>query len=130
MKNLLKCLLLLVSVGFISAKDCSKDEGAPCGNQWKIASVKWVLSHDSLKVDGKKVVLVGKITKKQDEDTYFLNDGTGTIELDSDINLPVGQEVVVHGRIDYAFFGERRTQFNVHAWRLASEPGHMHYHKK
>lgn len=144
MTKLIHSLLVLVGFGFISAfaeecpvtkcekspcaTKCPSDKvcyQAPCGNPWKIASVKWVLSHDKWAVDGKKIVLIGKVVKKDDEDTYFLDDGTGLIELDSDIALPVGKRVVVHGKIDYAFFGERNTQFNVTEWRLESKPGKL-----
>jgi len=125
MKNLLKLLLVLVSVSFISAKDCCKGDGSD-----KITTIKWIKAHQSWAADDKHVVVIGKVVKKGDEDTYFLEDGTGRIELDSDIKLPVGKQIVVHGNIDYAFLGERRTQLNVTSWRLSSTPGRGHHKTK
>jgi len=69
------------------------------------------------------VVLLGKITQKIDGDTYILNDGTGVIELDSDIELPVGKNIVVRGLIDQAWlnFGvsdQGNVEIEVKSWRL------------
>lgn len=134
MKKLIYSVLVLVGFSLVSgmAKECSSEKCCtqdPDCNQWKIATVKWVNSKESWKTDDKEVVLIGKIVKKQDEDTYLLDDGTGVIELDSDLALPEGKRVVVHGRIDYAFIGERATEFNVRAWRLESQPGKLNYKK-
>jgi uncharacterized protein YdeI (BOF family) len=75
---------------------------------------------DSRDVDDKWVVLIGKVTKQVDEDTYVLDDGTGTILLDvdeDDIQLPVGKRVVVRGHIDEAYWDIGELELNVDSWR-------------
>jgi len=96
----------------------------PDSNKWHITTVKWIKgTHNSLKDDERYVVLLGKITQKIDGDTYILNDGTGVIELDSDIELPVGKNIVVRGLIDQAWlnFGvsdQGNVEIEVKSWRL------------
>lgn len=110
-----------VVAGSCSASPYDKD---PDSNKWHITTVKWIKgTHNSLKDDERYVVLLGKITKKIDGDTYILNDGTGTIELDSDIELPVGKNIVVRGLIDQAWLNigisdHDNVEIEVKSWRF------------
>lgn len=96
----------------------------PDSNKWKVTSINWVRQNENdLDKDYKFVALVGKVTQKLDDDTYLFSDGTGTLELDSDIDLPVGKEIVVRGEIDQAFLHIGPLEINVDSWRPASKPG-------
>lgn len=112
--------LTLVGVSALNAGDntaCSQS-GSPCSNKDRVTSIRWIESvqHD-LDADDCYVVLVGKITKKYKDETYFFTDGTGTIQLDSEIDLPVGKNIVVRGRIDQAFLSVGKLEVEVSSWR-------------
>jgi len=108
-------------LGFMT---CLKaDHQDPDTNKYKIASVAWIKEHsesDRKDIDDKYLVLIGKVTDRIDEDTYRLNDGTGTILLDVDedeIELPVGKRVVVRGKVDEAYWDIGELELNVKTWR-------------
>lgn len=116
---ILTALLTLSGVSALNAGDASICNGkSPCSNKDKVTSIRWIESvqHD-LDADDCYVVLVGKITEKYKDETYFFTDGTGTIQLDSDIDLPVGKNIVVRGRIDQAFLSIGRLEVEVSSWR-------------
>ncbi len=116
-------VLLAVTVGLRAGEVC-KGCSDPEGNKWKVTSIKWIKANeDDLDKDNKFVALVGKVTKQHDSDTYFFTDGTGTIELDSDIKLPVGETIVVRGRIDQAFLHIGPLEVNVDSWRHGGKEG-------
>jgi uncharacterized protein YdeI (BOF family) len=100
-----------------------KYDADPDSNKWHITTVKWIKgTHNALKDDERYVVLLGKVSKKVDGDTYLFNDGTGTIELDSDIDLPVGKSIVVRGILDQAWLNAGVSDFGnveieVKSWR-------------
>ncbi len=119
-KFILSVSVLTLILGF--AFHAKADHNDPDSNKWKIASVRWIQDNcdkDSKDVDAKHVVLIGKVTDQIDEDTYMLNDGTGSIVLDVDegIELPVGKRVVVRGEIDEAFWDIGKLEVNVKSWR-------------
>ena len=104
-------------------KSCPQGE-CPDSNKWKVTTVRWIQDHENdLDTDYKFVALVGKVTKQHDGDTYFFTDATGTIELDSDIKLPVGENIVVRGEIDQAFLHIGPLELNVESWRHVSKKG-------
>ncbi|MCC7518952.1 MAG: NirD/YgiW/YdeI family stress tolerance protein [Verrucomicrobiae bacterium] len=111
---------LLLGAQGVRAGTYDKD---PDSNKWHITTVKWIKStHNALKDDERYVVLIGKITKKIDGDTYLLNDDTGIIELDSDIELPVGKSIVVRGILDQAWLNAGASDYGnveieVKSWR-------------
>jgi uncharacterized protein YdeI (BOF family) len=127
--NLLLTLALLgvfvivqnLLAGGVKATKYDKD---PDSNKWHITTVKWIKgTHNALKHDDRYVVLIGKITKKLDGDTYLLDDDTGIIELDSDIELPMGKYIVVRGLIDQAWLNMGTSDYGnveieVKSWRF------------
>jgi uncharacterized protein YdeI (BOF family) len=102
----------------------TKYDKDPDSNKWHITTVRWIKgTHNDLKNDDRYVVLIGKITKKIDGDTYLLNDDTGTVELDSDIELPQGKYIVVRGVIDQAWLNMDTSDYDgveieVKSWRF------------
>lgn len=101
----------------------SRYDQDPDANKWHITTVKWIKgTHNALKDDERYVVLLGKITKKIDGDTYLFQDDTDVIELDSDIVLPVGKNIVVRGLIDQAWLNigvsdHGNVEIEVKSWR-------------
>lgn len=113
-KQLLTLALLATLVG--SASVNAGD--SPCSNKDRVTSIRWIESVDSdLDQDDTYVVLVGKITQKYKDETYFFTDGTGTIQLDSEIDLPIGKTIVVRGHIDQAFLDVGKLEVEVKSWR-------------
>ncbi|MDX2226868.1 MAG: NirD/YgiW/YdeI family stress tolerance protein [Verrucomicrobiae bacterium] len=119
-------LLTLALMGFAlttSGLTAGSLTGDPDNNKWKITTVQWIKgTKNQLKDDDRYAVLIGKVTKKIDGDTYLFNDGTGTIELDSDIDLPVDSNIVVRGHIDQAWLGfgisdYDNVELEVKSWR-------------
>ena len=85
-----------------------------------VTSIAWIVARDKdddIGVDDRYAVLVGKVTEKYKDETYFFNDGTGTIQLDSEAKLPVGTTIVVRGHIDQAFLGIGKLELDVDSWR-------------
>ncbi len=96
----------------------------PASDKWHLTSVSWIQAHENdLDRDDTAVAVVGKVTEKHSSHVYFFQDGTGTIELDSDIDLPVGKAIVVRGRIDQAFLHIGPLQINVDSWRPVGRYG-------
>ena len=117
MKKSLFAFLTLVSLLGTAALKANE---TPDDNKYHIASVRWIEAKDKaddLDADDRYVVLVGKITSKYKDETYVFTDGTGTIQLDSEIELPVGKKVVVRGHVDQAFLGIGKLEVEVDSWR-------------
>jgi uncharacterized protein YdeI (BOF family) len=121
-KFILACSALCVMLGIASPSLADKND--PDSNKWKIASVRWIRDHaesDHKDIDDKYLVVIGRITDKIDEDTYRLDDGTGAIliEVDEDeiADLPVGQRVVIRGKVDEAYWDIGELELNVESWR-------------
>jgi uncharacterized protein YdeI (BOF family) len=85
-----------------------------------VSSIRWIQERDKdddIGVDQRYVVLVGKVTKVIKDNVYLFSDGTGTIQLDSDVKLPVGESIVVRGEIDQAFLGIGDLEVDVQSFR-------------
>jgi uncharacterized protein YdeI (BOF family) len=120
--TLLSLLAFVLALGLSPLLKAEK--GDPDSNKWKVATVEWVKrssDSDHRDIDDKWVVLIGRVTQQVDEDTYILDDGTGTILLDVEdediIQLPVGKRVVVRGHVDEAYWDIGELELNVHSWR-------------
>ena len=108
------CILSLVGTSMRAS-----DEN-PNNTKDHVSSVAWVQERDKaddIGVDDRYVVLVGKVTSKYKDETYIFSDGTGTIQLDSEIKLPIGVPIVVRGNIDQAFLGIGKLEVDVTSWR-------------
>ena len=63
---------------------------------------------------------MGRVIKKIGEETYWFTDGTGRLRLDSeDFELPIGQRLVIGGRIDQAYLGFGHLEVDVRNWHAA-----------
>jgi uncharacterized protein YdeI (BOF family) len=100
-----------------------KASEAPESNKYHITTVRWIKATDnSLDEDERYVVLCGTVTKKEGDETYWLNDGTGTVKLDSEKKLPVGKPIVIRGHIDQAWLGWGSQEVDVRTWRNEPAP--------
>jgi uncharacterized protein YdeI (BOF family) len=116
-----KTLFLCLTVLSLCGSALLKANETPDDNKYKIASVRWVIAKDKdddLDTDDRYVVLIGKISEKYKDETYIFSDGTGTIQLDSPIKLPVGKKIVVRGHIDQAFLGIGKLELEVDSYRM------------
>ncbi len=122
MKNLsvlaAAALLLVTSVsspGAPAAAAQKKD------TPYHLTTVSWIISvRDNINQDDRYVTLIGRVTGKAGDETYFFTDGTGTIRLDSEnFELPIGQKIVVGGRIDQAYLGFGHLEVDVRHWEYA-----------
>jgi uncharacterized protein (TIGR00156 family) len=87
---------------------------------YHLTTVSWVVStKDDMKVDDRYITLIGRVTKKIDNGSYWFTDGTGTVRLDSDKELPIDSKIVVGGRIDQAYWGFGHLEVDVKQWRYA-----------
>lgn len=100
----------------------------PDSNVWKFTTVRWVIANElNTGADDKQISLAGKVTSQLNGDTYLFYDGTGMIQLDSDISLPVGKQVIISGKIDQPFLQSAPLQINVNNYQLGDrmeEPGY------
>lgn len=109
---------LTLFVGYVQAHD------GPESNKWKVTTVRWIQQNENdLDKDDVYVVVIGKITKQLDSDSYVFTDGTGELELDSDIKLPVGEQIVVRGHVDQRFLHVGPLEIEVKSWRPANKEG-------
>jgi uncharacterized protein (TIGR00156 family) len=94
---------------------------APPGPAYHLTTVGWVVAtRDNLDVDDRYVTLVGRVTRRIGDDEYWFTDGTGSVRLDSeDFDLPIGQRIVLGGRIDQAYLGFGHLEVDVRRWHLA-----------
>jgi uncharacterized protein YdeI (BOF family) len=119
MKKTLFAGLTALSLPLFGAAALKADEN-PNNTKDHVTSVAWIVARDNdddIGVDDRYAVLVGKITQKYKDETYFFEDGTGTIQLDSEERLPVGVPIVVRGRIDQAYLGIGKLVLDVQSWR-------------
>ncbi len=88
---------------------------------YHLTSVSWVVStRDNLDQDDRYVTLIGQVTHREGDETYFFTDGTGTVRLDSEnFQLPVGPRIVIGGRIDQAYLGFGHLEVDVRQWHYA-----------
>ena len=115
-KTMIACLTALSFFGTAALK---ADEN-PNTAKDHVTSIAWIVARDNdddIGVDDRYAVIIGKVTQKYKDETYFFDDGTGTIQLDTDIKLPVGKPIVVRGKIDQAFLGIGKLELDVKSWR-------------
>ncbi len=117
MKKCLLCLLCATALLLVPAVSVQADPPAP----YHLTTVSWVLAtRNNLDQDDRYVTLIGRITGRDDGGDYFFTDGTGTVRLDpNDFVLPVGQRIVVGGRIDQAYLGIGHLEVDVRNWHPA-----------
>ena len=89
----------------------------------------WLSAHE---ID--TIVIAGYMTHNCDDSTVkhavhaglaveFLSDATGSVRLDTgDMELPIGQTLVVRGRIDQSRFGIGYLEVEVNHWNYANTP--------
>ena len=91
---------------------------------YHLTTVSWVVStRDDMDVDDRYVTLIGHVTKRIGDETYWFTDGTGSVRLDSEnFDLPIGPRVVIGGRIDQAYLGFGHLEVDVRHWHFAKQP--------
>ena len=91
---------------------------------YHLTSVSWVVAtRNNMDKDDRYVTLIGHVTGREGDETYFFTDGTGMVRLDSaDFELPVGPKIVVGGRIDQAYLGIGHLEVDVRRWHYARRP--------
>ena len=115
MKNLSLCALaLMLSIASLHAAN-------PPSAPPHVTTVSWILdTRHNISVDDKRVTLVGKVGKKDNGSDWWFSDGTGWVRLDTvDMDLPVGQKLIIHGRIDQSRFGIGYLEVEVKHWNYA-----------
>ena len=89
----------------------------PKDEKWTLTTVAWIKHHQTdFVLDEVSARLVGKVIHQYGRYIYFFFDGTGKIQLYSEIQLPTGKSIVVRGNID-------ENSFNVISWSPANKPG-------
>ena len=117
-KSFVVCLTILSLLGTAVAVKAADEN--PNNTKDHVSSIAWIVARDNdddIGVDDRYVVLVGKVTQKYKDETYFFTDGTGTIQLDTELKLPIGKPIVVRGNIDQAFLGIGKLEVEVSSWR-------------
>jgi uncharacterized protein YdeI (BOF family) len=91
---------------------------------YHLTTVSWVVAtRNDLGKDDRYVSLIGQVTGREGDETYFFTDGTGSVRLDSEkFALPVGPKIVVGGRIDQAYLGFGHLEVDVRHWSYARHP--------
>ena len=90
---------------------------------YHLTTVSWVIAtQNNIDRDDRYVTLIGRVTGRQGDETYFFTDGTGKIHLDSEnFELPVGPRIVIGGRIDQAYLGFGDLEVDVRNWHYAKK---------
>jgi len=90
----------------------------------QVTPVRWIVdTQHNMDVDDKAVTLVGQVVKKDGGSDWWFTDATGSVRLDTgDMELPIGQTLVVRGRIDQARFGIGYLEVEVNHWNYANTP--------
>jgi hypothetical protein len=91
--------------------------GDPAHSRWHLTSIQWIREHqEDFVLEERPATLIGRATKQYGRYTYIFTDGTGSIQLYSEIVLPVGKSIVVRGEID-------ETSLVVSSWRPVEKIG-------
>jgi uncharacterized protein YdeI (BOF family) len=94
-------LLVLVLHLACTGKVRAGDDGDPAQNKWHLTTVAWLAHHqEQFVLDTAPATLIGRISKQYEKFTYIFSDGTGTMELYSDTQLPLNTSIVVRGDFD------------------------------
>jgi uncharacterized protein YdeI (BOF family) len=90
---------------------------------YHLTTVSWVIAtRNNIDKDDRYVTLIGHVTGREGDETYFFTDGTGTVRLDSEkFELPVGPRIVIGGRIDQAYLGFGHLEVDVRSWHYAKK---------
>ncbi|HEY0257649.1 MAG TPA: NirD/YgiW/YdeI family stress tolerance protein [Candidatus Methylacidiphilales bacterium] len=121
MKNTLLCVLAIFA--FLALPKMVQASEDPDSNRYHVTSIRWIKSvNEKLDDDDRYVVLCGKVTKKEGDETYWFTDGTGTIKLDSEPKLPLDKPIVIRGRIDQDWLGWGTLEVDVRTWRNEPAP--------
>ncbi len=120
----MKKFVLVTVCGLFGIPLMAAPATAPATSLYHLTTVSWIIStRDNMDVDDRYVTLVGRVTKKIADNTYWFTDGTGSVRLDSeDFELPVGPKIVVGGRIDQAYLGFGHLEVDVRQWHYAKAP--------
>jgi uncharacterized protein YdeI (BOF family) len=88
---------------------------------YHLTTVSWVVAtRNDLDQDDRYVTLIGQVTGRDGDETFFFSDGTGSVRLDSGkFALPIGPRIVVGGRIDQAYLGIGHLEVDVREWHFA-----------
>jgi uncharacterized protein YdeI (BOF family) len=91
---------------------------------YHLTTVSWVVAtRNDIDKDDHYVTLIGHVTGREGDETFFFTDGTGTVRLDSEkFELPIGPKIVVGGRIDQAYLGFGHLEVDVRRWHYARQP--------
>ena len=91
---------------------------------YHLTTVSWVVAtRNNIDKDDRYVTLIGRVTGRQGDETFFFTDGTGTVRLDSEnFELPIGPKIVIGGRIDQAYLGFGHLEVDVRNWHYAHHP--------
>lgn len=113
-----KTLLVVLALLTLSTSVSIAEPKTPPNAPYHLTTVSWIIAtRDNIDKDDRYVTLIGHVTKKEGDETYYFTDGTGTIKLDSeDFKLPIGAKIVVGGRIDQAYFGWGDLEVDVRHW--------------
>jgi len=113
-----KLRLPLLALSLLSTVSFSSSRAADTNSTYHLTTVSWVVStKDNMDVDDRYVTLIGHITGVAKNGDYIFTDGTGTILLDGDDkSLPIGQKIVIGGRIDQAYFNWGHLEVDVKNW--------------
>ena len=118
-----KTLLAFLAVSALLGVSTTFSPAAPPPS-YHLTTVSWVIAtRNNMDKDDRYVTLIGHVTGREGDETYFFTDGTGTVRLDSeDFKLPIGPKIVVGGRIDQAYLGIGHLEVDVRHWHLARKP--------
>jgi len=119
MKKILWSLLAISAL--LCASTTFSNAAPPPPPVYHLTTVRWVIStRNDLDKDDRYVTLIGHVTGREGDETYFFTDGTGTVRLDSEkFELPVGPKIVIGGRIDQAYLGFGHLEVDVRNWHFA-----------
>ena len=120
-KNLWALLAILTLLGTFTTRSQAAPPAQP---PYHLTTVSWVVStRNDLDKDDRYVTLIGHITGREGDETFFFTDGTGTVRLDSEkFELPIGPRIVIGGRIDQAYLGIGHLEVDVRNWHYARHP--------
>jgi uncharacterized protein YdeI (BOF family) len=118
---MMKTFLALLAVPTLLGVSATSSSAQPAPPPYHLTTVSWVIAtRNDLDKDDHYVTLIGHVTGRTGDETYFFTDGTGTVRLDSDkFELPVGPRIVVGGRIDQAYLGFGHLEVDVRNWHYA-----------
>jgi uncharacterized protein YdeI (BOF family) len=116
-------LLALSALLALSTASSIAQSAPPPGPPNHLTTVSWVVAtRNNIDKDDRYVTLIGRVTGREGDETYFFTDGTGTVRLDSEkFELPVGPKIVIGGRIDQAYLGFGHLEVDVRDWHFAKK---------